>query len=94
MFSSSRPGEKTLREQGNEAFKEKEWERAIELYTRAIEADYDPLRSDQEQLAALYSNRATAYIQRCEYSLGESRTLLPPFCCLLTMGSKVVNSSN
>jgi len=82
-----------LREQGNDAFKEKEWEKAIELYTRAIEADYNPARPDVEHLAALYSNRATAFIQRGEYSLGESKLRLC-HCLDLTKCAADVDSSS
>lgn len=43
---------KRYKEQGNQAYKEKNYDRAITYYTKAIEAQQDP---------AFYSNRAICY---------------------------------
>ena len=42
--------------QGNEAFKARDFDKAIEYYTKAIEVD-----SESENAALCYSNRAAAY---------------------------------
>ncbi|PRQ77778.1 hypothetical protein AAT19DRAFT_8846 [Rhodotorula toruloides] len=57
---------RSLREEGNLAFRSSRWTEAIDLYTRAIEAvtfDVDTATEEEkEHLAALYSNRAAARI--------------------------------
>ncbi|BGP05690.1 hypothetical protein JCM10049v2_001503 [Rhodotorula toruloides] len=57
---------RSLREEGNLAFRSSQWTKAIDFYTRAIEAvtiDVETATEEEkEHLAALYSNRAAARI--------------------------------
>ncbi|GAA5961603.1 hypothetical protein JCM3765_002644 [Sporobolomyces pararoseus] len=47
-----------LKAEGNVYFANKEWEKAIDLYTQALEAE-----TDLDLKAPLYSNRSTSYVQ-------------------------------
>ncbi|KAF2897166.1 hypothetical protein ILUMI_09010 [Ignelater luminosus] len=51
-----------LKEQGNEAFKNGNFEEAIALYTKAIK-----LTSDEKELAVYFKNRAAAYLKQEKY---------------------------
>lgn len=47
--------------QGNSAFKEKQWQKAINLYTEAIKLN--------GKVATYYSNRAAAFLELAKYDL-------------------------
>jgi tetratricopeptide (TPR) repeat protein len=47
--------------QGNSAFKEKQWQKAINLYTEAIKLN--------DKVATYYSNRAAAFLELARYDL-------------------------
>lgn len=51
-----------LKEQGNEAFKNGNFEEAVMLYTKAIK-----LTSDEKELAVYFKNRAAAYLKQEKY---------------------------
>lgn len=53
----------TLKAEGNEFFKAKQWEDAIRMYTEAIEAN-----DDQSVVAQCYCNRAAGYMQTSQFS--------------------------
>lgn len=59
----------SLRERGNAAYKAENWGEAINLYSQAIEADWES--KDAEHLCALFSNRAAAHLKRCEVAYGQ-----------------------
>ena len=56
-----------LKAEGNTYFANKEWEKAIDLYTRALEVETDP-----NLKAPLYSNRSTSYVQLDRFEEGMS----------------------
>lgn len=58
-----------MRDLGNASFKAKKWQEAIDHYSEAIEADYG-IR-EAEHVAALFCNRAAAYLNLYEYDLGK-----------------------
>ncbi|BGP18768.1 hypothetical protein JCM10213_004273 [Rhodosporidiobolus nylandii] len=81
MTSASAPSassSQSLREKGNLAFRSSRWADAADLYTQALEAasaasskpgEEEHEEKRREHLAALYSNRAAARIQLCEFDL-------------------------
>lgn len=52
----------SLKEEGNVAFKNKEWNQALKCYTKAIKCS----KSDAEQLLC-YKNRAAVYLKLEKY---------------------------
>ena len=68
MSGRGRPRSSTLRDLGNAAFKAKKWQEAIDYYSQAIEIEFD---REAEHVGALFCNRAAAYLNLCEYDLGE-----------------------
>ncbi|XP_075227604.1 unc-45 myosin chaperone [Lycorma delicatula] len=53
-----------IKEEGNKAFKEGEWENALKLYTKAIKQ----INGDIPEKAVLYKNRAAAYLKLNDYN--------------------------
>ena len=51
------------KEEGNEAFKNGDWDSAVELYTEAIEVHH----GENTDLAVFYKNRAAAYLKLEKY---------------------------
>lgn len=68
----------SLRERGNAAYKAENWEEAINLYSQAIEADWES--KDAEHLCALFSNRAAAHLKRCEVAYGQFTVFFSNLC--------------
>ena len=64
----------SLKEQGNAAFAAAKYQDAAELYTTALAAE----DLEQDDLAALYSNRCAAFIHLFRFDLGK-----PAVCPLL-----------
>ena len=48
----------SFKSQGNEHFKQEEWEKAIDCYSKAIELEKNQIAS-----APLFANRAAAYLK-------------------------------
>ena len=63
----------SLKDQGNDAFRASSWDLSVNLYTRAL---LDPTILTPDDAAALFSNRAAAYIHLFQFDRGE-HTLLP-----------------
>jgi len=56
-----------LRERGNEVFRAGKWQEAVDLYTEAIEKDYNC--EDKAHVAALLSNRIAALVHLKEFNI-------------------------
>ena len=90
MSGRGRPRSSSLRDLGNAAFKAKKWQEAIDYYSQAIEIEFD---REAEHVGALFCNRAAAYLNLCEYDLGEPNisslldTCLPNLMTLLQLSS-------
>lgn len=63
MDTSNREEAAKFKEQGNEAFRDEDWENAITLYTKAIK-----LTPDDKDLAIYFKNRAAAYLKQEKYN--------------------------
>lgn len=66
---------KKLKEQGNEAYKNKDFYSAIDLYTEALKVtEASEEKPNQHTLAVLYSNRAECYlkINKCQHALDDA----------------------